>query len=60
MLSLWVNDATIGVLLKCFVPRSDGHVQTVWLTIFCALVLYDCVCDMDHKSVITTIIIYYY
>jgi len=51
------------VLLKCFAPLSVGRVQTptlqcstACLTIFCALVLYDCACDMDHESVIKTVI----
>jgi len=47
------------VQLKCFAPISVGHVQTlillsttVWLTIFCVLVLYDFDCNMDRGSVI--------
>jgi len=27
----WVNDATVGVLLKCFAPISIGHVQKLIL-----------------------------
>jgi len=57
-----VNEATVGVLSKCFTSMSVGHVQasilqwaTVCLTIFCALVLYDYVCDMVYKSAINTL-----
>jgi len=51
----WVNDATLGVLLKCFAPLSVGCVQTpilkyatVWLTIFV------CLCCMIPSVIWTT------
>jgi len=50
--------------VKCFAPLSVGRVQTpilqcvaVWLTIFWALVLYDCACDIDHESVIKLLLL---
>jgi len=61
----WVNDFTVGALLKCFAPISVvacKHLfcNALWLTIFCALVFSDCACDMDHESAINELLLLLY
>ena len=51
----WASDVIVGELLKCFAPLSVDCVLTPALQYsvtnhFCALVLFDCACDMDRES----------
>ena len=45
------------MLLSVLVVSKHQFCNTLWLTIFCALVLFDCACDMDHESVINEVLI---
>ena len=55
-------DECIGFVPSCpptfynkiapMVVRKTTFLECAMLTIFCALVLYYCACDMDHESVI--------
>jgi len=49
------NDTTVGALLSVWllsVLVVGRFCNALWSTIFCAFVLHDCICDMDHDSVI--------
>jgi len=54
-----VNEVIVGVLSKCIAPLSVYCVLTPSLYCamnnhFCALVLFDYPCGMDHESVANT------
>jgi len=57
-----MNDVTVGALCFCFAPIGVGRVQTLILYCamanhFCALVLFDWACDMDHESAINDLLV---
>jgi len=51
------SDVSVLLLPMLVVCKHLFCNALLWLTIFCALVLYDYVCDMAHESVINSMII---
>jgi len=46
----------ISVLVMC----KHLFCNSLWLTVFCVLVLFDIACDKDHKSATNELLYYYY